>query len=113
MPAITATSMRGVGVRVLTETTLNGTDSFTYEPGDVLILRNPTGGAITPTIDGADGTTWPVPGAPALTVSSGLSLGEIAAGAARVVPLDTVRAYCQGAVAVTSGSGLVAAILRV
>lgn len=112
MPAIVATSMQGVGQRVLTETTLNGSDTFTYFPGDILLLRNPTGGSITPTIDGAGGTTWPVPGAPDINVAPGLSLGAIAAGAARVVPLDTIRAYCQGTVSILSGTGLVAAILR-
>lgn len=112
MPAITATSMQGAGVRVLTETTLNGTDTFTYFPGDILLLRNPTGAGITPTIDGLDGATWPVPGAMPLNVAPGLSLGAIAAGAARVVPLDTIRAYCQGTVEIKNGTGLVAAILR-
>ena len=112
MPAITATSMGGPGPRVLTETTLNGTDSLTYEPGDILLLRNPTGGSLTPTIDGADGTTWPAAGIGNVTISAGLSFGAIAAGAARAVPLDSIRAYLQGVIAITGGTGLVAAILR-
>lgn len=113
MPAITATSMQGPGPRALTETTLNGSDTFVYAPGDILLLRNPTAGAVTPTIDGADGTTWPADGIGMVTVSTGLALGSIAAGAARAIPLDSIRAYCQGTVAITSGTGLVAAILRV
>ena len=113
MPAITATSMGGPGQRVLVETTLNGTDSFTYEPGDVLLLRNPTGGSITCTIDGAGGTTWPAQGIGTVDVSAGQSQGAIAAGAARVIPLDSIRAFLQGAIAITSGTGLVAALLRI
>ncbi len=113
MPEVIATSMQGVGARVLTETTLTGTgDSFTYFPGDILLLRNPTGASINPNIDGVDGTTWPVPGALNLNVAPGLSLGGIAAGAARAIPLDTIRAYCQGTVEIKTGTGLVAAILR-
>lgn len=112
MPTITATSMQGPGPRGLTETTLNGSDSFTYERGDVLLLRNPTAGALTPILDGADGTTWPAEGLGNVSISAGLSLDAIAAGAARAVPLDSIRAYLQGTVAITGGTGLVAAILR-
>lgn len=112
MPAITATSMQGSGVRVLTETTLNGTDSFTWAPGDILLLRNPTGGSITPTVDGDGGTTWASDGLGSVSVTAGLSLGAIAAGAARAIETDSIRAYLQGTVAITSGTGLVAAILR-
>lgn len=113
MPAITATSMQGPGQRTLTETTLGSSgNTFTYQKGDVLLLRNPTGGALTPVVDGADGTTWPAEGIGSVTVSGGYSVGSIAAGAARAIPLDSIRAYCQGTVDITSGSGLVAAILR-
>jgi len=112
MPAITATSMGGPGPRVLAVTTLNGTDSLTYEPGDVLILRNATGGSLTPTIDGADGTTWPAPGIGTVTISAGLSLGAIPLGVTIVVPLDSIRAYLQGVIAITGGTGLVGSIQR-
>ena len=112
MPAITATSMGGPGPRVLVVTTLNGTDSLTYEQGDVLILRNPTGSSITPTIDGAGGTTWPAEGIGNVTVSAGLSLGAIPAGVTITIPMDSIRAYLQGVIAITSGTGLVGSIQR-
>ena len=112
MPAITATSMGGPGPRVLVQTTLNGTDSLTYERGDILMLRNPTGSAITPTIDGDGGTTWPAPGIGTITVSGGVSLVAIAAGAGIVVRMDTINSFLQGTIAITSGSGLVGTLLR-
>lgn len=112
MPAITATSIFASGVLTLTETTLNGTDTFTYETGDILTLRNPTVGALSPTIDGAGGTTWDAEGIGVITVSAGYAVGSIGIGAARVIPLDSIRAYCQGAVSITGGTGLVASILR-
>ncbi len=112
MPAIVPTSMQGSGMRTLTETTLNGSDTFTYQAGDVLILRNPTGGTITPTLDGAGGTTVPVDGLGDITVSSGLALAGIPAGAARVIPLDTIRFYLQGVTSILTGTGLVASIQR-
>jgi hypothetical protein len=52
MPAITATSMLGAGSRVVTETTLNGTDSFTYNPtkNPVMILTITGGTGLTATL---------------------------------------------------------------
>lgn len=114
MAAITATAMTGTGKRTLTETTLTGTDSFVYNvPKDpVLIFRNPTAGALTPVIDGDGGTTVPAPGIGAVDVTSGYSVGSIAAGAAVVIPLSTISAYLQGTIAITGGTGLVASLLE-
>ena len=114
MPAITATSMTGSGSRTVTETTLNGTDSFVYSEGarSILILRNPTGGAISPTIDGDGGSTVPVAGVGDVDVSSGYAVGSIAAGAVAAVPLDTIKEYLRGTIAINSGSGLVGVLLN-
>lgn len=116
MATIAKTTMGGPGQRALTETTLTGTaDTFTYEPntGQILLLRNPTGGALSPIIDGADGTTVQKPGIGTVSVASGYAVGSIAAGAARAIPLDTISDYLQGAISITSGTGLVAALLGV
>ncbi len=111
MPAIVRTNVAGVGRKTITETTLNGTDSFTYGTGDRLILRNPTGGAISPIIDGSVGTTVPVVGADDKDVSAGFPVGSIAAGAMVTIDLDTISAYLQGTIAITGGTGLIASIL--
>jgi hypothetical protein len=113
MPVITTTSILGDGAIVLNETTLNGTDSFTYKKGDILILRNPTGSPISPTIDGDGSTSVIVPGVGTINVAAGWAVGSIPANSARVIPLDTRAAYCKGMVAITGGTGLVASILRV
>lgn len=113
MPAITATSMTGSLVRTLTETTLNGsTDSFTYNSDRraVLTFRNPTAGALTPVIDGSGGTTVAVAGIGDVSVSAGYSVGSIAAGAAVAIPLNTINEYLRGTIAITGGTGLVAAL---
>ncbi|MCZ0963887.1 hypothetical protein [Paracoccus benzoatiresistens] len=112
MATITKTSMAGPGARAATETMLTATNVLTYEPGtgQVLILRNPTAGAVSSVIDGADGTTFPVPGIGNVDVSAGFSVGSIPAGAVRVIPLDPISAYLQGAINVT-GTGLVAILL--
>lgn len=113
MPAITATTLTGPGARAVTETTLNGTDSFVYAPGDILILRNPTGAAISPTIVGSlASSAFAVPGAATINLSAGFAVGSIAAAALRAIPLDTISNFLTGTISITSGTGLVATLLR-
>lgn len=114
MATIAATSMGGSGVRTVTETTLTGTaDTFAYNAtaSQVLIFRNPTGGSLSPVIDGNGSTTLPVAGVGNVDVSAGYAVGSIAAGASKAIPLDTIKAYLKGTIAITSGTGLVASLL--
>lgn len=112
MAVIAPTLMTGPGQRAVVETTLTASNSFVYVPGagQELILRNPTAGAISCVIDGADGTVVPVQGVGNVDVSGGYTVGSIPAGAVRYIPLDTIAAYLQGAVSIT-GSGLVAILM--
>jgi hypothetical protein len=112
MPAIAATNMTGSLVRAVTETTLNGTDSFTYNADRraVLTLRNATAGALTPVIDGNGGTTVGVAGLGNVDVSAGYSAGSIAAAAVVSIPLDTIKEFLRGTIAITGGTGLVATL---
>jgi hypothetical protein len=114
MPTITATTLTGLGKRAVTLTTLNGTDSFVYDESKtpILILHNPTAGAISPVIDGNGGTTFSVPGIGSVDVSGGYAVGSIAAGACVAVPLVTIREYLRGTIAITGGTGLTAALLE-
>jgi hypothetical protein len=114
MPAITATTLTGLGKRAVTETTLNGTDSLVYDQSKtpILVLRNPTAGALSPVIDGNGGTTVNVNGIGVVDVSGGYAVGAIAAGAAVAIPLVTIREYLQGTIAITGGTGLVASLLE-
>lgn len=114
MPAITATSIAGSGKAAVTETTLNGTDSLTYREGNkpILVLRNPTAGALSPVIDGDGGSSVAVAGLGTVDVSTGYAVGSIAAGAAVAIPLITIREYLKGTIAITGGTGLVASLLE-
>ena len=114
MAVIAPTSMQGGGVRATVKTTLTASDTLPYAAGSgqVLILRNPTGGALSPLIDGADGTTINFPGVPAVSVAGGYAVGSIAATTGEVaIPLDTISGYLQGVVTITGGTGLVASLL--
>lgn len=110
MAVIAQTSIAGSGSRAVTETTLTATNSMTYAVGGILVLRNPTAGAVTANIDGDGGTTVPVSGVGSVDVSGGYSTGSIAAGASVAIPLDTIAQYLKGTIAVT-GTGLVATYL--
>lgn len=115
MATVVETAGNVLGGVALTQTTLTGTaDIFTYRQGtgQILILRNPTGGAISPIIDGDGGTTVGVEGLGIINVAAGFPVGSIAAGAAVAIPLDTIYQYLVGAISITSGTGLVASLLR-
>ena len=114
MATIAATSMQGAGKRSVTLTTMTASDTFTYKSGQgqILILRNTTAGALTPVIDGAGSTTYPVQGIGSVDVSTGYAVGSIAAGAEVAIPLDTIRAYLTGVITITGGTGLSASLLE-
>ena len=112
MAVIAATLLTGSGARVATQTTLGASDTLVYLPGrgQVLTLRNASGGALTPKIDGAGGTTVPVPGIGAVPVTAGLTLESIADGAVVAIPMDTISAYLQGVVTIDGGDDIVATL---
>lgn len=115
MAVIVATTMTGFGIRAAVETTLTASDTLAYDPGvpgSVLTLRNPTAGALSPVITGsAASAAIPVSGYGTVSAAS-LALGSIAAGGARVIPLDSVAQYLAGVVTITAGTGLVATFLK-
>lgn len=111
MAIIARTTLQGSGVRAVTPTTLTAADTLVYGgfgSREVLELRNGTAGALTVTIDGADGTTVPVAGIGSVSVAAGYSTGSIAAGATVAIPLDSISEYLRGVVAVTGGTGITA-----
>ena len=114
MAAIAATAMTGAGSRVVTRTTLGASDTFTFNASrnPVLILDNVTGGALTPNIDGAGGSTVPVKGVGSVSVAAGLTLASIAAGAVVAIPLNSIDAYLKGVITVTGGTGIKATLLE-
>jgi len=115
MATIVATDMTGSGARAVTETTLDGaTDTFTYNSStrSILILRNDTAGALSPVIDGDGATTVPVSGVGSVDISGGYAVGSIAAAGVEAIPLDTIKEYLAGTIAITGGTGLVAQLLE-
>lgn len=115
MATIVATNVAGTGTVSVTETTLTGTaDTFAYKQGvnQTLVFRNATAGALTPVIDGDGATVLGVDGVGTIDLSTGFSVGSIAAGAVKSIRTDTIRRYLAGTIAITGGTGLVATLLE-
>lgn len=115
MPVLTSTSVRAGGVVSTTENTLTASDTFVWDQntaGAILILRNGTAGALSPTITGSTASAAiPVTGYGPVSAAS-LPVGSIPAGQTRVIPLDTRREYLQGAITIAGGTGITATLLQ-
>jgi len=107
--------MLGAGSRVITETTLNGTDSFAFNTtkNPVMILKNTTGAPITATFVGSTATTVSFDGVPSVSVAAGYATTAIAATTGVVaVPLNSIKEYLRGTLTITGGTGLTATLLE-
>lgn len=109
MAAITSINAGQAGAFVATGTVLGADDTIAFKSTrkQLLVLTNSTGGPLTATLDGADGSTVTVPGLGSVSVAAGLPIA-VPAGQACAVVLGTVSAYCKGVVHLTGGSGLTA-----
>lgn len=114
MATIIATDLNVAGVKIVTETTLTSSNTFTYREGvnQTLILRNPTAGALSPIIDGAGTSTVVIAGIGSIDLSAGFAVGSIAAGAVRSIRTESIGRYLQGVIDITSGTGLIATLLE-
>jgi hypothetical protein len=115
MAVIVPTELTGVGPRLVTVTTLEGTDDtlvYNYGKNQVLFLKNPTVSPVTPTIVGSEASdSYPVEGVGTIDLSNGLSLGAIAAGATKAIPLNSIKKYLAGGVSITGGLDLEATLV--
>lgn len=113
MSTLVTTNKNVTGPFAPTALTLTASDTFTYTAGSnqELLLYNTTGSSVSVTIDGAGGTTVPVPGTAATyDVSAGLVI-PVPANSWKIVRLDTISAYCQGVIALTGGVGISAVLM--
>jgi hypothetical protein len=113
MAAIASIEGAVQGPFTATGTVLGADDTITFDPKrrQLLVLTNTTGGLLTATLDGADGTTVDVGGIGAVSVAAGLAIA-VAAGVSKAVVLSTVSHYCQGVVHLTGGAGLTAQLIN-
>lgn len=109
MAAIASINGTQKGAFAAALTTLSASDTITYRASQkqLLVLRNPTGGSLTLTIDGDGGTTVSVDGIGSVSVASGYQIA-VPAGESRAVVLSTIRHYLKGTVTLSGAAGLVA-----
>lgn len=115
MAAITQSSTLGAGKLTITPTTLSASDTLTFNQGvnQTLVLHNGTAGSLTPTITGSTApSAYNAPGGPiGANLSTGYAVGAIAAGASRLIKLDTIANYLHGTITITGGTGITAFLL--
>lgn len=109
MATIAQNTVTGVnGPVTLTNTTGGSSDTFAYASGtrQMLHLYNSTGSTITSTIVGSTATTISPSGyGGTISVSAGVAIA-VAAGASRIVNLDTVSAFLSGTISISGGTGM-------
>ena len=112
MPALTYQTLDKVDQTALTFATLDGSDTFTYQDKEsVMLLENPTGAPIAFTMigDGAPATKF-LSGVGTVTVDP-VSV-TVAAGAYRMVPLKFYNEVLSGTVTITTGNGMNVALVE-
>ena len=114
MAVITANTRNINKPTVVNKVTLTAADTLVYKQSvsQVLYLVNTTVGSLSVTIDGDAGTTVSPKGLGGpVDVSTGKEV-TVAASEVVMVDLQSISAYCQGTVAVTGGTGLIAWIIE-
>lgn len=107
MGQITASNVQGIGDKPVTETTLTTSDTLVYKPDktQLLIIRNPTGGALSPEIRGSDApTSYPVSGIGEVDTSSFHDFASIPASEVRMLRLGTISKILAGATVTLTGA---------
>lgn len=112
MAAIPTDSIKAAGAVVVTETTLGASDTFEYGSGAILILRNASGGALTPKIDGDGASDVIVDGILPVDVSAGYTMASIGIGAVVAIRLDGIERYCRGVITLTGGTAIEATLIQ-
>ena len=115
MATIAQTSLAAGGVRTATETTMTASDTFVFTPGagQILTLRNPTAGALSPIINGSANVATGVTGLGSVNTTTGYAVGSIPLTTGCVmIPLDSISLYLKGTISIASGTGLVATLIK-
>ena len=117
MANVTPLTRKAAGSTDFTYTTLDGSsDQFSFKNAtqQVLILKNDTGGSLTPVLVG-NATSYNPPGyEPALDTSGGYDMGSISDGTSKYIYLSSIKEILgdDGLVAINSGVGLEAVLLE-
>ncbi len=115
MATITPTSVSGSAPVAVTETTLTGSDTFSYfkARSPVLVISNATGSPVSDiNIDGDGATSVSVSGYGVIDLTGGYDVPEVADGASVALKLAGIEKYLTGTIALTGGTGCTAQLLE-
>jgi len=114
MAAISSINASQLGAFAAAISTLSADDTITIDAGkkQLLVFTNTTGGSLTATIDGDEGTTVNFTGAPSISVSAGYPV-VVGAGLSVAVVLSTISAYTKGVVHITGAATLKAQLFNI
>ena len=111
MAVITQTAVSGQqGAITIAQITMSASDTLSYASGthQKLMLENTTGSSLTATIIGSSATTvFPTGLGGSVSVAAGYPV-TVAAGATKIVDLDTIAAYLSGNISVTGAATMTA-----
>jgi len=98
----------------IAETILGASDTleFARDKRMTLILRNTSGGALTPTLDGSDDAPVFVPGLGFVNIANGYTLPSVADGDVVAINLDSIKEFCKGALTITGADAMTATCIR-
>lgn len=100
MAAITINSMTGSGVKTVSLTAITGSDTFTYQPGDILYFLNGSGSAAGLTLTGSGAGLFGVEGFGTVNAAAGYTTSTKAHPSYNFLYLDDIAQYLVGTVTV-------------
>ena len=112
MAAITGTNANVNGSFTVTTTALTASDTLVYDitKNPLLVLENTTGSLVTISINGSTNTSVAPDGyGSTISTTSGKTIA-VAANATVAVKLNSIRAFLNGNVTVTGGTGVTASL---
>lgn len=112
MAALTISSVGASGDKAVTINTATASDTFAYEPGDILEWRNLTAGTTSLTFTGSGGGIIGVPGYGLINTANPKTMNAVAVNGYGIVYLDDIWQYLQGTVTVTGAAGAAIMIFR-
>ena len=98
----------------IAETVLGASDTLAFrrDQNMILMLRNNSGGALTPKLDGSDDTSVFVPGIGFVSIANGYTLPSVANGDVVAVNIDSIKEFCKGTLTITGADAMTATCIR-
>lgn len=102
MAAITINTVTGTGAKAVVLAASTGSDTFTYQPGDILMFLNGSGATAGLTLTGSAAGAFGVPGVGSINGAAGYTTGAKATNTTSFLMLDDIAQYLLGTITVVA-----------